>query len=88
MRNLNSSVYIRVSFSVADEMKLDDVMELRLDMRYDDGFIAYLNGNRVAQANAPIISPDWNSNSTRNQPLTVLQASFNPLTSLHTSIYS
>ncbi|MDB4690371.1 lamin tail domain-containing protein [Verrucomicrobia bacterium] len=68
MRNLNSSVYIRVSFSVANEMKLDDVMELRLDMRYDDGFIAYLNGNRVAQANAPIISPDWNSTARTTNP--------------------
>ena len=33
-----------------------------LDIKYDDGFIAYLNGTRVAGRNAPD-NPAWDSNA-------------------------
>ena len=36
---------------------------LRLRMKYDDGFVAYLNGTRVAAQNAPA-NPDWNSTAS------------------------
>ena len=41
------------------------VDELMLDMRYDDGFVAYLNGERVLAENAPG-NPRWNSRATRS----------------------
>jgi len=50
MRNTNPSVYVRVSFDVADASEID---ELVLQMKYEDGFAAYLNGRLVATSNAP-----------------------------------
>ena len=35
-------------------------------MKYDDGFVAYLNGTRVASSNSPQ-SISWNAASTRNR---------------------
>jgi len=50
MRNVNPSVYVRISFDVPDASAAD---ELVLQMKYEDGFAAYLNGQLVATANAP-----------------------------------
>jgi hypothetical protein len=44
------SVYIRKEFS-GSSLSPDDVLTLEVD--YDDGFIAYLNGAEVARANMP-----------------------------------
>jgi len=44
------SIYMRIKFDIEDPTTLD---RLSLEMRYDDGFIAYLNGKEVARANAP-----------------------------------
>ena len=44
------SVYARIEFELQD---VSDIHALSLRMRYDDGFIAYLNGVQVASANAP-----------------------------------
>jgi hypothetical protein len=48
----NSSVYIRIPFEVADASSLSG---LSLSMNYDDGFVAYLNGDplAIAEANSP-----------------------------------
>ncbi|HEY7115583.1 MAG TPA: lamin tail domain-containing protein [Tepidisphaeraceae bacterium] len=46
-----TSAYVRVPFTVDDPAAYD---RLTLRMRYDDGFIAYLNGVEVARRNAPI----------------------------------
>jgi hypothetical protein len=56
----NNSVYIRVEFDVANPAAFD---RLELRMKYDDGFVAYLNGTVLAAANAPA-SPQWNSAAT------------------------
>ena len=61
MRNQNGSVYVRVSFEVDDPETIRSMTSLQLQMRYDDGFVAYLNGVRIAQENAPFGSPTWNS---------------------------
>ena len=50
MAGVNSSVYVRVPFHV-DDPGLLEALELRI--RYDDGFVAYLNGAVVARRNAP-----------------------------------
>ena len=56
MRN-NTSVYIRIDFDVKDPA-LVDLLELRV--KYDDGFVAYLNGEYLVSANSPA-SPKWDS---------------------------
>lgn len=45
-----TSVYQRVKFDVANPAAL---ATLRLEMQYDDGFVAYLNGHQVASSRAP-----------------------------------
>ncbi|MBN2089495.1 CotH kinase family protein [candidate division KSB1 bacterium] len=50
--NPNSSCYIRLKFNVS-EMMLKTYPIWRLVMRYDDGFIAYINSKKVASANIP-----------------------------------
>ncbi|MBN1560628.1 hypothetical protein JW998_10285, partial [candidate division KSB1 bacterium] len=49
--NPNSSCYIRILFSLTSTT-IESISKLTLRMRYDDGFLAYLNGVLVAQANA------------------------------------
>ena len=50
MSNVNSSVYLRLPFTVPDAGLLNG---LSLRMRFNDGFVAYLNGSEVARQNAP-----------------------------------
>lgn len=64
MRNVNASAYLRVPFTVTNPAA---VQFLTLRMQYDDGFLAYLNGQPVASANAPA-SPAWNSSATSSRP--------------------
>ncbi|MCX5636103.1 MAG: lamin tail domain-containing protein, partial [Planctomycetota bacterium] len=60
MYNKNGTCYIRIPFEMDD---LSNLEGLKLLMKYDDGFVAYLNGHSddpIASANAP--SPlQWNS---------------------------
>jgi hypothetical protein len=60
MSGINTSAYIRIPFDVADPTGL---IGLTLDMKYDDGFIAYLNGVRIASSNGPQ-SADWNTGAS------------------------
>jgi hypothetical protein len=57
----NNTCYIRIPFTM-DAKALADVNELTLKVRYDDGFIAYLNGQEVARGNFTGI-PSWNSHA-------------------------
>ncbi len=50
MLNHNASAYLRVPFTVANAVALTS---LTLQIRYDDGFVAYLNGAEIARRNAP-----------------------------------
>lgn len=50
MANLASTANIRVPFTVANPSQFDT---LTLNMKYDDGFVAYLNGTEIARRNAP-----------------------------------
>jgi CotH kinase protein/Chitobiase/beta-hexosaminidase C-terminal domain/Lamin Tail Domain/Fn3 associated len=45
-----TGAYIRVKFNLAS---LADIGRLKLRMKYDDGFAAYINGVEVAEANVP-----------------------------------
>lgn len=52
-----SSLYIRYTFNISDSTIFDTLV---LRVKYDDGFIAYLNGIEVARKNAPQ-NAGWNS---------------------------
>ncbi len=59
MRHVNQTVYIRIPFEV-DNPSAVQTMTLR--MRYEDGMIAYINGQEVARSNAPAPGAEtWNS---------------------------
>jgi hypothetical protein len=60
MQSKNASIYSRIAFDVADPEK---VLSLILRMKFEDGFVAFINGQQVAAANAP--SPlTWNAQAT------------------------
>ncbi len=60
LNGVNNSVYIRAIFEVNDPAS---ITELILKMKYDDGFVAYLNDTLIADANAPG-GLTWNSEAT------------------------
>ncbi|MBI4584741.1 MAG: CotH kinase family protein [Planctomycetes bacterium] len=62
MVGINASVYLRIPFEVADPAAID---LLKLRLKYDDGFAAFVNGVKVAGINAP--DPlNWNSTALRS----------------------
>ncbi len=64
MRGDVTSCYVRCPFDVTTE-QLSQLTDLRLLIRYDDGFVAYLNGVEVARENFTG-DPAWNSDSDSN----------------------
>jgi hypothetical protein len=64
MLSNNATAYLRVPFNVGNP---NAFQTLKLRMRSDDGFVAYLNGQVVASRNAPG-SPQWNSTATAAAP--------------------
>jgi hypothetical protein len=63
MHEQHSSFYVRIPFSIADP---DQLESLTLKLKYDDGFVAFLNGVEVARDNAPD-NLLWNSKATAIQ---------------------
>ena len=63
MRGINASIYIRIPFNLTDASGISD---LTLGMKWEDGFIAYLNGKKIQSLSAPD-NPAWNSTSTSNR---------------------
>ncbi|HTD65555.1 MAG TPA: lamin tail domain-containing protein, partial [Candidatus Limnocylindria bacterium] len=61
-----SSAYVRLPFDVPDPTAFST---LTLRVKYDDGFVAYLNGTEIARRNAPA-TPQWNSVATANRAST------------------
>jgi len=59
MYGLSSTCLIRIPFEVSEDV-LADLSNLTLDVRYDDGFVAYVNGAEVARRNFDG-DPVWNS---------------------------
>ena len=64
MFRTNATAYLRLPFVVADPALVD---RLTLEMKYDDGYVAYLNGVEVSSDRAPD-APQWNSSSTSDRP--------------------
>ena len=63
VQGVNATMYVRIPFSIADPSALQT---LTLEMQYDDGYVAYLNGVEIAAKNAPA-SPAWNSAATASR---------------------
>jgi len=62
MLGINGSAFVRIPFDTTG-VDLSEVNQLSLNVQYDDGFAAYINGSMVASPNAP--DPLlWNSLST------------------------
>lgn len=57
MQGSNASLQVRFPFTISSAAA---VQALQLRIRYEDGFIAWLNGNRILDANAPV-TPVYNS---------------------------
>jgi hypothetical protein len=64
MRGQNNTIFIRTAFSLANT---NDLNHMVLRMRFDDGFAAFLNGQRVTSANAPTVLA-WDSFATTANP--------------------
>lgn len=66
MPSTRNTAYIRIPFTVTDK---DQLASLDLNMRFDDGFIAFLNGREVKRENVDTASkPAWNLNARANRP--------------------
>ena len=53
-----SSIFLRKTFTVTD---VDNIESLILDLDYDDGFVAYINGVEIARANITGLYPAYNA---------------------------
>jgi hypothetical protein len=60
---VNQTSYIRLPFTLT-AANLAGITRLRLYGKYDDGFIAYVNGVKIGEKNPPVAAPAWNSNSS------------------------
>jgi len=70
----NPSVYLRIPFEVTNPATIST---LTLGMRFDDGFVAYLNGTRVTFSNAPAEgSIAFNSTATAQQDNPLIAQNF------------
>ena len=62
MWDTNPSLYLRYEFEIPDLKTLESLSSLILQMRYDDGFAAYLNGTLVSWSNYSTSA--WNSTAS------------------------
>jgi hypothetical protein len=61
--NGTSSIYIRKNF---DLNSVEDIISLILDIDYDDGFVAYINGIEIARANINGVPPPYNASTNQD----------------------
>lgn len=66
MYSKNASCYIRIPFALNAGV-MDSLLSCTLRIRYDDGFVAWLNGNEVARKNFSG-NPQWNSSAASQNP--------------------
>lgn len=58
------SVYYRRTFDVSN---LNDIVRAVFSMDYDDGFIAYLNGQEIARSSSISGQPNWNTGASDHE---------------------
>ena len=68
----NNSCYVRIPFTV-DPADLDGLNFMRFKIRYDDAFVAYINGQEIHRAGFSG-TPNWNSNSSSNHEADSLES--------------
>ena len=80
MKGETASCYLRVPFIIPDQATLDAIGTLSLGLKYEDGFVAWINGTEVNADNEPAVL-DWDSstggvnrNETAAQTFTSLDA--------------
>jgi hypothetical protein len=64
MKGQNASAYVRIPFTVNNPTSIESLL---FRIKYDDGFIAYLNGTEIARKNAPAAA-EWNSTAIAERP--------------------
>ncbi|MCP4192169.1 MAG: hypothetical protein GY768_16275 [Planctomycetaceae bacterium] len=64
MHGKNATAYVRLPFQTDPDISFQ---QLSLSAKYDDGFVAYLNGQEIARRNAPDLL-NWNSAATARHP--------------------
>mgnify|MGYP005852636859 CR=1 FL=1 len=64
MYGRSTTCYVRIPFALAAG-SIESLSQLTLSVRYDDGFVAWLNGMEIARANVSG-SPQWDSVATGN----------------------
>jgi hypothetical protein len=64
MHGQRAGVYVRVPFNLQSVPNIDT---LKLQMRYDDAFVAYLNGVEIARSNVAG-SPEWDTTAASDRP--------------------
>lgn len=67
MSGHRAGVYFRMHFQIASQEEIDTMGSLSLQAKYDDGFVAALNGTVVQRANAPATEL-WNSSANALHP--------------------
>jgi hypothetical protein len=65
MHSISAVAYLRQAFTVAPGQRIDSLV---LRVRYDDGFVVFLNGVEVARRNAAAGSPTFESRATAAHP--------------------
>ena len=65
MLGTNASCMIRVPFNIPNQEALNKIFSLELNMKYDDGYAAFINGDFVAGKNNPE-TLIWNSKATQS----------------------
>ncbi len=65
MLGVNTGVYLRTEFDVPNPGALNG---LTLRVKYDDGFIVFLNGQRITSRNAPATRFGYNTTATAEHP--------------------
>ncbi len=63
MLSKNATVYIRIPFEVADPT---GISKLNLRLKWEDGFVAHLNGTEFHKESAPA-NPEWDSEATSSR---------------------
>ncbi len=69
MHNRNASIWTRIPFEApfSEGGGPSSLSSLQLQVMYNDGFVAYLNGQEIARRNAPA-TPAWNSAAMTTRP--------------------
>jgi hypothetical protein len=63
MYGIMNSCYFRIPFVLDTDP--NELNSITLKIRYDDGFVAYINGQELARDKFDALIPDWNDNADR-----------------------